>query len=401
MLKSLAHRLRNSDSDIKLLIPLLISTALAQGLVVLIRVTTSYRVVELGLSSVWLGVISATFALLPIGFALWVGRVIDRGYDAQMLWAGSGLVAASSGLFIIWPTPALLIAASALMGVGHLMVMASHQLLCVRAAGPKSMESVFGNYMVAGAIGQGLGPYIVGLVGGAATLPPTAPLFIAGFALAVISLLVGFAVRPAPARPKETTETKVVPVGELLRTPGVAAVIVAGVIMVASADVLLIYVPLLGAERNIDVRDIGLLLTVRAIASMIARLFYARMIYTFGRWSLLVSTTLICAGTFGALAIPLPLWAMHIVMAIMGASFGIAATLSISTVVMMTTAEARGTGNSLRIMGNRLGQFAMPLGGGVFVAMAGITGLFGLIGAAIAASGLVVYWQRPRKPDPS
>ena len=60
-----------------------------------------------------------------------------------------------------------------MMGTGHIMLMASQQMLCVRAAGPRSLELVFGNYMVAGAIGQGVGPYVVGWVGGAATVPPT------------------------------------------------------------------------------------------------------------------------------------------------------------------------------------------------------------------------------------
>ena len=32
----------------------------------LVRVTTSYRVLELGLSEVWLGIITAAFAILPM-----------------------------------------------------------------------------------------------------------------------------------------------------------------------------------------------------------------------------------------------------------------------------------------------------------------------------------------------
>ena len=35
----------------------------------LIRVTTTYRAVELDLSVVWLGIITAAFAMLPIGLA--------------------------------------------------------------------------------------------------------------------------------------------------------------------------------------------------------------------------------------------------------------------------------------------------------------------------------------------
>ena len=286
------------------------------------------------------------------------------------------------------------------MGVGHLMLMASHQLLCVRAAGAKSLESVFGNYMVAGAVGQGLGPYVVGWVGGAATVPPTQPLFAVAFALAIGSLALAFAVRPMPKPKQASTGSEIVPVRDLVRVPGLMVVIIAGVIMVSSADVVLIYIPLLGAERNIDVRDIGLLLTVRAAASMVARLFYARLVAAFGHWPLMITTTALCSLSYAALAFPMSLPLMHVVMVVMGATFGIAATLSISVVVDMTPAKARGTGNSLRIMANRVGQFALPLGAGIVAAAAGVGGLFFILASAIGTSAFAMYWRRPARPRP-
>ena len=83
----------------------------------------------------------------------------------------------------MWPSPAGLLVLSTIMGIGHIMLMASQQMLCVRAAGPRSLESVFGNFMVANAIGQGLGPYVVGFVGGTSAVPPTQLLFTVGAAL--------------------------------------------------------------------------------------------------------------------------------------------------------------------------------------------------------------------------
>ena len=68
---------------------------------------------------------------------------------------------------------------------------------------------------------------------------------------------------------------------------------------------MVIYVPLLGAERNIDVHAIGLLLTVRAVFSMVARLFYARMVLMFGRWPLMIASTLFCGLSYAAFAAPL------------------------------------------------------------------------------------------------
>jgi MFS family permease len=395
MFQKLAARIRNSDSDLRLLVPLLISTMLVQMITAMVRVTTSYRAVELELSIVWLGLIAAVFAIFPILIAVRVGRFIDSGRDAETAWIGAAIFTAACTSFAIWPTPNGLLVSSTVMGIGHLMLMASQQMLCVRAAGPRGLESVFGNYMVAGAIGQGIGPYVVGWVGGAAAVPPTELLFIVGASLAVASFAVVLMMRPGRDPPRAVADNEIVPVGQLLRIPGLPAVIIAGIILVSASDIIVIYVPLLGTERQIDVHDIGLLLTVRAAASMLARLFYARMVAAAGRWPLMIVCTFVCGLTYAAIAVPLPLWAMHIAFAIMGFSFGLATTLSITIVVAMTTAGARGTANSLRIMGNRTGQFALPFGAGLLAAAAGLGGLFMILAVAIAASAAAMVWKQP------
>jgi MFS family permease len=395
MLEKLAARLRSSDTDYRLLVPLLLSTLLVQLVTATVRVTTSYRAVELNLSIVWLGLIAATFAICPILIAVRVGRQIDRGYDAQTTWLGAAIFAVACAGFAFANSPLALLAASAVMGTGHIMLMASQQMLCVRAAGPRSLESVFGNYMVAGAIGQGVGPYVVGWVGGTAQVPPTQLLFIIGATIAALTLAVVLAIRPGPDKPLAAGDSDIVPVGQILRIPGLVAVVLAGVVLVSASDIIVIYVPLLGAERNIDVHAVGLLLTVRAIFSMVARLFYARMVLAFGRWPLMIVSTFACGLSYAAFAAPLPLWAMHMAIAVMGFSFGLATTLSITIVVDMTSVSARGTTNSLRIMSNRGGQFVLPFGAGLVAAAAGLPGLFLILAAAISVSGAAMAWRRP------
>ena len=202
-------------------------------------------------------------------------------------------------------------------------------------------------------------------------------------------------IRPGPNKPLAKGDSEVVPVGQIVRIPGLVAVVLAGVILVSASDIIVIYVPLLGAERNIDVHAIGLLLTVRAAFSMVARLFYARMVVMFGRWPLMTVSTFACAASYAAFAAPLPLWAMHMAIAVMGFSFGLATTLSITIVVDMTSAGARGTTNSLRIMSNRAGQFVLPFGAGLVAAAAGMSGLFLVLAAAISASAAAMAWKRP------
>lgn len=395
MFETVSARLRSSGIDYKLLAPLLLSTMLVQMATAVVRVTTSYRAIELDLSIVWLGAIAAAFALFPIGIAVAVGRFIDRGNDALTAWIGATIFLIAGVGFAMFASPAGLLIATAVMGAGHLCLMASQQMLCVRAAGLTGMERVFGNYMVAGAIGQGAGPYLVGWIGGTATVPPTQILFVLSAAIAATSLAVVLTMRPQHKPPQPASPTELVPVGTLLRVPGLVSVIVAGIVVVSTSDIIVIYIPLLGAERKIDVADIGLLLTLRAAASMLARLFYPCLVEAVGHLPLMIVTTLACAATFAALAAPTSLFWMNFVMLVMGFAFGLATTLSITIVVDMTTVGARGTANSLRIMGNRLGQFALPFAAGIAAAIVGISGLLLICAAAIAASAAAMHWKRP------
>src|SRR5215475_9564699 len=242
-----------SDIDYGLLVPVLVNALLIHIVVALARVTTSYRAVELGLPIVWLGVISATFAIFPIFLAVWVGRFIDRGNDALTAWIGSGLIAVAAAGFAAFSSALALLVFTAVLGTGHLFMMAAQQMLCVRSGGPAAMDRVFGNYMVAAAIGQGLGPFVVGWAGGAATLPPTGRLFTIALIGAAVAFLIALTIRPARTLPHYIETKDVMPVTALLRRPGVAAVIACGVFIVTAQDLVLIYLPILGAERAIDV----------------------------------------------------------------------------------------------------------------------------------------------------
>ena len=62
-----------SDLDYRLLIPFLVHVTLTQTLILIIRITTSYRAIELGLPVLWLGIIATGFAIIPVFTALQVG----------------------------------------------------------------------------------------------------------------------------------------------------------------------------------------------------------------------------------------------------------------------------------------------------------------------------------------
>ncbi len=380
-----------SDFRPRLLIPFLLHSALFQLVTALTRVTVSYRSIELDLSVAWYGAISSGYALLPIFMALPLGRWIDKGRDAHAIWAGAALtVVANLGLWIAADAAWLLLLFTVIGGVGHLCLMAGHQMFALRCSGPVSRESVLGHYMVALAIGQMLGPMIVGWTAGSAAVAPTQPLFLLALGAAALTFLCAFTMPAAPApqggKPAQASAT----LGELVRVPGLVIVILASVMTVTAMDLFMIYLPLLGAERGIGAAHVGFLLTTRAVASIFARLFYARMVAVFGRASLTVWSLIAGAIGFVALVLSSSLPVMYGAVVLMGFGLGLAVTLCLSNVVELAPVSARGTAMTMRLTGNRIGQFALPFLAGLLGAAAGVGAILAATAVLLAASALSV-----------
>src|SRR6185503_18159632 len=98
-----------------------------------------------------------------------------------------------------------------------------------------------------------------------------------------LSQLVAFGLRPAPREPAGQAKRETVTIPELLRQRPLVAVLVASVVTVTAFELLIVYLPLLGTERQIDTRDVGLLLAVRSVVSIVSRIFYARLLMIVGR----------------------------------------------------------------------------------------------------------------------
>jgi predicted MFS family arabinose efflux permease len=267
--------------------------------------------------------------------------------------------------------------------------MASQQMLAVRCANMRGREAAFGHYMVAVSTGQGLGPFVVGWLGGSATVPATGYLFGIGFFAAVLCLAVALLLRPAPRSPAHDSGEPVVAVGTLVRMPGMAAVLMASVVTVTSLDLLVVYLPLIGAERHVDAGDIGMLLAIRSVAALVARAFYSRLMVMLGRQRLTLVSIAVAAAAFTVLAVPsLPL--MYLAIITVGLGLGIASTTTFSGIVDLAPAEARGTALSLRITGNRVGQVVVPFLASLIAVAAGTAAILLVIAVILAASGTAV-----------
>ena len=375
----------------------IVSTAFVeQAVITIVRVATTYRAVELDLSVVWLGVITTVYALLPIAIGVPIGRFIDRGCDAVTTWMGGGLLIVGCAGFVLFPNLAGILVATAILGTAHLLFVVGQQIQCTRCGtGPGAMERAIGNYMVANAAGQGVGPYIVALAGGSASVPPTQLLFAIGLGGAVLTAACAFLTQSTGTHKLPVDRAKV-PLRDLMFAPGLTTIIVVSVVTVVAQDLIVVYLPLLGSDRGLSVDAVGTLLAVRAAASMLSRLIYARLHVTFGRIPLTLTSTFVSAGAYTLLAFPLPLPLMYAAIAVAGFALSISITASIAGVLSIASGGAIGTANSLRTMASRIGQSIIPIVASLVAAATGTGSIFVIIGIGLAASGAAVRFDSKR-----
>ena len=165
--------------------------------------------------------------------------------------------------------------------------------------------------------------------------------------------------------------------------------ILASGLSVAWIDLLLVYLPLLGQERNIDVSVIGLLLAARSGASIVSRIFFSRA-RSVGQLPLIFASMLAAGAGTVLMAFPAPLWVMFLCISCAGFAVGTATAACLAITLDIAPVNARATALSLRLTGNRIGQFAIPLAAGLAAGSAGVGAILAPSGVVLAACGTAV-----------
>lgn len=290
------------------------------------------------------------------------------------------------------------------MGLGHLCFVIGAQSIVARQSAPAEQDRNFGHFTIGASLGQLIGPIAAGYViserDGALARTSALALVVAA-AVAAVSFVSLWRIehRTAPEARAAARADKV-PVGRILRNRGVPAGIFISLAVLSATDILTAYLPVVGEHRSIAPATIGLLLSLRAAATIACRLVMTPMLRLLGRTALLTTTCLLAGLLCAGIALPVPVWALATMLAVLGFCLGVGQPLSMTTVVQAAPAEARSTALALRLTGNRLGQVAAPASAGVIAGVAGTAAPFVMLGALLlAAAGLGMRGGRARTAD--
>ncbi|MGW0703664.1 MFS transporter [Streptomyces sp. NPDC002867] len=380
------------------LLRLVIAFSFAQGAVSMARPAVSYRALSLGADERAIGVIAGVYALLPLFAAVPLGRRTDHGRCAPLLPVGVVLISGGCALSGTAGSLTAMAAWSGVMGLGHLCFVIGAQSIVARQSAPAEQDRNFGHFTIGASLGQLVGPVAAGAVIGGDLARTSGYALLAAAAVAAASLASLWRIEHrTPPRPRSDRTT--VPVRGILRTRGVPAGIFISLAVLSATDILTAYLPVIGEHRGIAPAVVGVLLSLRAAATIACRLVMTPMIRLMGRRSLLTTTCLVGGLLCGSIALPVPLWALAAMLILLGFCLGAGQPLSMTTVVQAAPADARSTALALRLTGNRLGQVAAPAGAGLVAGLAGAATPFVLTGALLVLSSAAAL-RRPRPANP-
>jgi MFS family permease len=368
---------------------LLATAVLTQTALNLSRPSVTYRVIGLGGDALAVGLVTAAFAVLPLLAAMPLGRLTDRVRGLSLvLSAGSLLLGAGAFLMSTTETVLALAVASAVSGLGQLVFMVSAQAIVGRWSPDSLLDRGFGWFTAAVALGQLLGPLIAGgLLGeasGSELAAASRTAFVVAGGLALLSLplvgLIGW--RTRSLRRAQAPRSELPPVERslaLVRRPGVAAGMYVSLALLATVDILLAYLPLIGERNGIAPAMVGVLLALRAAGTILSRLLLDRMLRRWDHRQLVVGSA---AGAAMALAfVPLPwvgLPGAAAALLVGGFLLGVGQPLTMSLLVRAVPHNARSSVLALRMVSTRVGQVGVPSIAGLVATSAGAAGAWWL-----------------------
>jgi len=347
-----------------------------------------------GHSATAVGVLLALFALTQVFLALPAGRYADRhGLKAPV---GMSVIAAAvgAGLAAAFPVfPVLCVAALLTGGATGAASIALQRHVGRAAENQTQLKQAFSWLAIGPAASNFLGPFSAGLVIDYAGFRP------AFLLMAVLPVAGWFWIRKAKELPPLA-----VPEGrgkakawELLREPMFRRLLAVNWLMASCWDIHTFVIPVLGHERGLSASVIGSLLAAFAVAAASIRVVMPLLASQLREWAVVAYSM----GTAGALFALYPFLytplAMGLCSVALGGALGTVQPMIMSMLHQITPEHRHGEAVAIRIMAINASSVVMPMLFGLGGALIGISGLFWITGAAVAAGTRLAFGLDPAR----
>ncbi len=327
--------------------------------------------------------------LLPLVLALpagpWAERLGPRLVvlpSILMALLGTALMAFDQHLFA-------LAAGQALKGLGQYGATLGLQTFVANLPGPRTRNETFAVFGIANSVGSLLAPFSAGLLADRAGLPAG---FWAATAFVAVGAVFAFAMdRPLGAGSRHAAGGSVVRAARDVTRDGVIRLSLGSTAALLFTDSMSTsFLPVFLQQIGLSVATIGLLISLRGLASLIVRPSIGAVTRAVDRWWLVLAA--MAAETVGTAIVPvLPAMPVLVTGALLcGAALGYNQPLGMATVSDRVPRGERSTALAIRLGANRFAGLAGPLLLGAVAATVSVPATFWAAALVSGASALFV-----------
>jgi predicted MFS family arabinose efflux permease len=276
----------------------------------------------------------------------------------------------------VFPTLPMILAAQLVAGLSNLLVGLGIQTHVGKLGKGRAAERNFSTLTIFASIGQIGGPLIGGLLIGLAGYPVA---FATAAAMSTACATLALVVLRKTSRSTASLSTDVTPRRALdyLKDRDTQLAILASCLMTIPEVLRTSFLPVyLGDVVHLDPALVGYVLAIFAVAGLVSKTALPRMVARFGRQAMLLTFTTACGLALLGLPLTASLWMVGVITAVMGLTFGLGRPLSMAMAANAATPGQEGFVVALRLSGNRLADFVLPIAFGSLATAVGIGGAF-------------------------
>jgi len=363
------------------------------------RVIVSLGALAQGASTLTVGMLMAVFALLPMLFAVMIGRLIDQHGVKLPLKIGVSLLIFSALLPVAFYHTSSLFISSCAIGIGSVLFLIAVQNIIGQGASTQQRVSNFARFSLAMSISGFSGPLIAGLAIDSVGHRWTFAIF-ALFPLCTL-LVLRKQWKRVPATPPRASakSSKQGGIIDLVRPPQLRRVFIATSLVSGAWDIHSFMVPLLGTSLGLSATTIGIILSTFALATFLIRTVLPWIQRMLPAWTLLRGAMLIACVVYlsypFASAVPVLMTLSFVLGLALGSGQPSLMALIHTHAPPGRVAEALG----LRMAMINGGQFLLPLATGAFSAVAGLGLPFWIMGAALFGGAAFIQPRKSAAPQ--
>jgi MFS family permease len=358
------------------------------------RVLMSLYAIELGASAAAIGLLIALYGLGPLLLSVHAGKVSDRYGSYRPIVLGSAGLASGLAIPYFYPGSASLYVSALVIGVALVYLNIALQHLVVSFGGPEERTRNVSLQSLAIALGQLIGPLLVGI---SIDYRGHVPTFLYLALIVAASCAAWFACRRLVPHSRRTGEPHADgSVRDLLAQPRLRNVIVTSALVVAGVDLYTFYMPIYGHSIGLSATMIGIVLGAHAAANFVVRTLLPLLVRRWGEDPVMTGSMLMAGATFLLFPFVHQVALLLLLSFALGLGLGVGQPLSVLMTYNVAPAGRTGEALGARFTLVNLTHMVIPLAFGTLGSALGVVTVF-LANSALMLGGGYAHHRGARR----